>query len=87
MKIGGAIELLREGKKVARRGWNGKGMWLKFCNTQCFGDERQADSLGLTYADTPTFLPFIGIRTVENGFIPWVSSQADILADDWMEIY
>lgn len=28
MNFGQAIEALKEGKKVARKGWNGKGMWL-----------------------------------------------------------
>ena len=30
MNFGQAIEKLKEGKKVARKGWNGKGMWIKY---------------------------------------------------------
>ena len=35
MSFGAAIEMMKRGKKVARRGWNGKGMWL--CVPLCEG--------------------------------------------------
>lgn len=33
-----------------------------------------------------TLLPWIGMKTADNGFVPWLASQTDILAHDWEEV-
>ena len=73
------------GKKVARTGWNGSGMWLKY---------EEASSLGGSYGEPRSMmLPFIKMKvaghSVEYGeecidFVPWLASQTDILAEDWL---
>jgi len=70
--IGGAVELLRAGQRVARAGWNGKGMWLEYADDARFGPNEVL------------LLPFIVMRTVQGGFVPWLASQTDILAEDWI---
>lgn len=75
MKFGNALNYLEAGHKIARSGWNGKGMWLMLV---------PADSYAVigTPPDVKR-LPWIGMKTADNGFVPWLASQTDILADDW----
>ena len=72
MSFGFAIEKLKQGMRIARKGWNGKGMWLTLIrpgNAMHLGFEMQ---------------PCIGMKTANETMQPgWLASQADILADDW----
>ena len=88
MTFGQAIEAMKNGKKVARVGWNGKGMWLGMV---------KADNYVICTAphgdvkDTPEkecngLLPWIGMKTADNKFVPWLASQSDMLAEDWMVV-
>jgi hypothetical protein len=77
--FGEAIRNLKSGYKVARKGWNGKGMWLILC-------EFDNDAMIFIEFDDPIQykkLPWIGIKTADNGFVPWLASQTDMLAEDW----
>lgn len=75
MTFGLAIEALKRGHKVSRSGWNGKGMWLYFIPASHWETTR-----GLELLDG---LPWIGIKTVDDKFVPWLASQTDVLAEDW----
>lgn len=77
MDIGKAISELKSGKKVFRRGWNGKGMYLFLIPIDW---EFYTDIEGIE--DLPT-APFVCMKTADNKLIPWLASQADLLADDW----
>lgn len=63
-----ALEILKDGGRVQREGWNGKGMWLKL---------QKPD-----YNSKMT-LPYIYIKTTDEQLVPWLASQADLLASDW----
>lgn len=85
MTFGMAIEALKAGKKVSRAGWNGKGMWLGLVTPK--DDERAPGKIdyaifGLAGAVGPC-LPWIGMRTADDKFVPWLASQTDMLAEDW----
>ena len=70
--FGAAIEALKDGKKVARAGWNGKGMWL------CLINPGNAMHLGFDMQKC------IGMKTADSKTQPgWLASQADMLAEDW----
>lgn len=79
MNFGEAIELLKKGKRVARSGWNGKGMWLTLVELWQYNPTK-SHSLGLVK------LPWIGMKTATNDFVPWLASQTDMLAEDWVEV-
>lgn len=81
MSFGLAVELLKRGAEVARSGWNGKGMWLALIGT---GDYQIEE--GALYGYENSLLPWIGMKTVDNKFVPWLASQTDILADDWVVV-
>ncbi len=69
MTFGEAIEKLKAGKDVERLGWNGKGMWLRL--------QRQDQDSKMT-------LPYIYMCTVQGKLVPWLASQTDMLAEDWV---
>lgn len=71
MNFGQAIEALKSGRRVARAGWNGKGMWLE---------------LQVPDAHSKMSLPYIFMKTADNHQVPWLASQTDMLADDWSEV-
>lgn len=74
MTFGIALELLKKGLKVARDGWNGKGMWLRII----ISDEDKEFDMGMEN------LPYIEMKTADNGLVPWLASQTDMLAEDWV---
>jgi hypothetical protein len=92
MNFGDALNLLKRGGKVCRLGWNGKDMFLIFIKgtdwkVSTIREQTQflrsiLPNLDIN-KDAPRFLPWIGIKTADNCFVPWLASQPDILADDW----
>jgi hypothetical protein len=89
MLFGLAVEMLKEGYKVARFGWNGKGMYL-FYNPP--SDVKVTDGRPLA-ASHPVgtechMAPYIMMKTAdpELTFVPWLASQTDILSEDWMVV-
>lgn len=93
MKIGEALECLRDGKKVRRAGWNGTGMWIVLMSpldlpaysSQAPGakvNDRTAKYIG---EDTELHSqPYIAMWTADQKWQPgWLASQPDLLADDW----
>ena len=75
LSFGLAIEALKKGHRVARAGWNGKGMWLLYIPTSHWETTRHTETLD--------GLPWIGMKTADDKFVPWLASQTDVLADDW----
>lgn len=88
MNFGKAIEALKSGKKVARKGWNGKGMflWLKpaavvkaeWCQDPML--KAIADRNGGEIPALGTICMFTAQREILSG---WLASQTDMLAEDW----
>lgn len=83
--IGHAILLLKLGEKVSRTGWNGKGMWLKYVTGDVL-EMRDGYSVHDRDVDNLTLAPWIGMKTADNKFVPWLASQSDILAEDWVVV-
>ena len=83
MSFGLAIEALKKGHKVARNGWNGKGMFVFLVNGSTFKVNR-APLMGIYPEGTEiNYLPHIDMRTVDGSIVPWLASQSDMLSDDW----
>lgn len=81
--IGWAVHAMREGHKVRRAGWNGKGMFLFLVPGSTF-EVNRAPLLGI-YPEgyEVTYCPHVDIRTVDGKIVPWLCSQTDLLANDW----
>lgn len=91
MNFGQAIEALKMGKKVARKGWNGKGMflWLKPAATikaewckdpmlRAITEKNGGEILALG-----TICMFTAQKEILSG---WLASQTDMLSEDWEEV-
>lgn len=84
MDFGDAIRSMKRGKKVAREGWNGKGMFLYYVPRGSY--------LALTYvaksiadaAGKVQYKDYIAMKTVDGEVVPWLASQTDILSNDWV---
>jgi hypothetical protein len=75
MNFGEALQALKEGKKLIRNNWNGKGMWLQLQ----VPDEHSKMTLPYIYIEYPA-----GHVAYPNGSrVPWLASQTDMLAEDW----
>jgi len=83
MNFGKAIEELELGNKVARKGWNGKGMFLFLVPGSTFTVNRPP-LLGI-YPEGKeiNYLPHIDMKTATGEIVPWLASQTDMLAKDW----
>ena len=76
-----ALKLLKNGKHVARAGWNGKGMWLVLH----YGLNRYVHFApgGVPMQKGLEVSPWVGMKTADDKFVPWLCSQTDMLAEDW----
>jgi len=75
MDFGKALENLKNGHRVRREGWNGKGMWLLLQRP----DENSKMTHPYIYIEYP-----VGHAAYPNGsLVPWLASQTDMMADDW----
>lgn len=72
MNIGDAVLAMREGAKVARPGWNGKGMHLQLMTSEDIQ----------VHGHFP-MQEFVAMKTVDETLVPWLCSQTDLLAEDW----
>lgn len=97
LSFGMAVEALKKGARIARSGWNGKGMWLSLsCNP---GGDSAAGRREIAFENfwsnnnsefarqnggSAVVLPCITMKTADNAILMgWLASQTDILADDW----
>lgn len=83
--FGDAIELLKSGKKVARSGWNGKGMFLYYVPENKYPAARNTLNTldGLFEDNLVPYGAYIAMKTAQNNVVPWLASQTDVLAEDW----
>lgn len=71
MDFSEALRLLKSGRRLARAGWNGKDMWIRL--------------VGPTQGD-PTYprRAFLEMKDATGQLVPWLASQTDLLAEDWL---
>lgn len=71
------------GNRIARQGWNGKGMFVFLVNGSNFAVNRAP--LNQIYAEgTPIqYRAHLDMKTADGSVVPWVASQTDLLAEDW----
>ena len=85
MTFGLALEALKMGKKVAREGWNGKGMALILTpGSQITVSEGRPLSAFFPIGSIVSYQPHIDMKTAQGSVVPWLCSQTDMLAEDWI---
>ncbi len=80
MSFGLAIEAMKKGKKVARRGWNGKNQHIELATRISYMTAEGVFVNVEHEAIGNKAIAFCGTSGVQMG---WLASQADMLADDW----
>jgi hypothetical protein len=69
MNFDKALGFLKDGVQIQRKGWNGKGMYLE---------------VQVPDENSKMTLPYIFMKTACSNTVPWLASQTDILANDWL---
>ena len=80
MSFGLAVEAAQMGRKIARKGWNGKNQYveLAYCISYRNNDAQVVNANHCSIGSKA--FAFVGTSGVQMG---WLASQADMLADDW----
>ncbi len=71
MNFSEALSLLKKFYKLTRTGWNKQGMWIAY---QAPDEDRDMTQ------------PYLYLCVDVDHKIPWTPSQADLIANDWVEI-
>lgn len=80
MDFGEAIKLLKEGKRLQRRGWNGKKQYIELAtNISYVNADKEIVNIEHEAIGNKA-IAFVGTSGVQLG---WLASQADMLAEDW----
>ena len=92
VNFGQAIEAAKQGKRVARSGWNGKGMFV--FQRQGFSVKKGEFKFDSRYGESVQqymvehnliFTPVLCLKAADNSIVTgWLASQTDILAEDWI---
>lgn len=67
--FGWALSMLKRGARVTRQGWNGPGQWIE---------------LQVPDKHSKMAKPYLYISPVDGKLVPWLASQTDLLAEDWV---
>jgi hypothetical protein len=81
MNFGLALEALKHGQPVERKGWNGRGMFLYLVPAAEY--PAQTDIARKAFGETVPYGAYIAMKTAQGNVVPWLASQTDVLADDW----
>lgn len=84
LSFGTALTRLKDGKKLQRAGWNGKGMYLYHVPAQSY--PAVTEIARAEFGELVPYGAYIAMKTAQNNVVPWLASQTDILADDWQVI-
>jgi len=81
MTFGLAIEAAKKGMKIARRGWNGKDMFLYHVPADSY--KATTDVAKFLLGDMVEYGAYLAMKTAQGNVVPWLASQTDMLAEDW----
>jgi hypothetical protein len=86
MNFSDALNGIKTGKRMAREGWNGKGMFVFLVPGSTFKVNRPP-LMGIYPEGTEVnYHAHIDMKTADGFIVPWLASQADLLAEDWCEV-
>ena len=83
MDFGKAIQEMKEGKRLQRKGWNGKNQYIELAQRISYVNadgeiiNAEHDAIG------NKAIAFVGTSGVQLG---WLASQSDMLAEDWQVV-
>lgn len=86
MTFGHAVELMKKGFKVARKGWNGSGMFTYYVPANSYPAERGANMEGVFPNDMVPYREYLALKTAQGDVATWAPSCSDSLAEDWVTV-
>ena len=87
MSFSYALEMLKtQGARVARKGWNGKGMFIFLVPGSKFIVNREPLLSLLGEGTEVNYHGHIDMKTADGMIVPWLASQTDVLAEDWQVV-
>ena len=86
MNFGEVIEGLKKGRRYERAGWNGKGMFVFLVPGSTFKVNREPLLSIMGEGTEIEYHAHIDMKTAQGYVVPWLASQADMLAEDWQEV-
>lgn len=78
-----ALLAIKDGRRVARAGWNGKGMFIFLVPGSRFVVNREPLLSIMGEGTEVTYHAHIDMKTAQGYVVPWLASQADLMAEDW----
>ncbi len=78
-----ALRIIRNGGLVARKGWNGKDMFIFLVPGSTFEVNRPPLNVIFPEGTIIDYCPHIDMKTADGKIVPWLASQTDLLAEDW----
>lgn len=77
---------LKAGRRYARAGWNGKSMFIFLVSGSTFRVNREPLLSILGEGAEVEYHAHVDMKTAQGYVVPWLCSQADLLAEDWVEV-
>ncbi len=84
LTFGDALQALKAGKRVARVGWNGKGMFVYYVRAAAYLAQSAAAIEYFGENAYVPYAPYLALKGVDERVSPWVPSINDVLAEDWV---
>lgn len=81
INFGVAIEMVKQGYKIARKGWNGKGMYVYYVQASSY--KACTETAMKEFGEMVPYEPYLAIKNVKGTVSTWVPSINDVLAEDW----
>lgn len=81
--IGWAVKQMHDGAKVARAGWNGKGMFLYYVPEGQYPARTEVAKAEWGEDALVPYQAYVAMKTAQGTVVPWLCSQTDLLAIDW----
>jgi hypothetical protein len=82
--FGEAIRLLKDGKKVSRKGWNGLGMYAYYVPANSY--PATTESARKEFGELVPYRAYLALKTAQKDVSTWNPSTTDCLAEDWFVV-
>lgn len=83
MTFGEAIEMVKQGKRLQRKGWNGKNQYIELATCVSYKNTK-GEIINVDHTEMGNkAIAFVGTSGIQLG---WLASQADILSEDWQVV-
>lgn len=82
--FGEAIRLLKDGKKLSRKGWNGSGMYAYYVPANSY--LATTETARKEFGELVPYRAYLALKTAQKDVSTWNPSTTDCLAEDWFVV-